>query len=173
MAATTKTISYLSLGSNLGDREGYLRSAAASLHALPRTSAVRLSSVYETAPVGLTDQPAFLNMVVELRTRLTARELLRACQKIESELGRTRDLRWGPRTIDLDILLYGDLTCAEDDLQVPHPRMLEREFVLVPLAEIAPNLILPDGHSAATSISPVHPGVIRRGPLLLSSRAGC
>ena len=172
MTPGTEATCYLSLGSNLGDREGYLRAALGRLTTLDRVSVTRVSSVYETAPVGLTNQPPFLNLVLELRTSLTPRELLSACQEMENALGRTRDRRWGPRTVDLDILIYGDLTCAEGDLQLPHPRMLDRQFVLVPLAEIAPALLLADGHPAAESALPADPGVVRTGRLSLTPTAG-
>ncbi|MDR5683119.1 MAG: 2-amino-4-hydroxy-6-hydroxymethyldihydropteridine diphosphokinase [Armatimonadota bacterium] len=135
---------FLSLGSNLGDREANLRRAVALLseHGV---AVVQRSAVYETAPVGRTDQPPFCNMVVEARTSLAPRALLERLQAIERTLGRVRAQRWGPRTIDIDILLYGDRAVAESDLQIPHPRMRDRAFVLVPLAAIAPDLELPDG----------------------------
>jgi 2-amino-4-hydroxy-6-hydroxymethyldihydropteridine diphosphokinase len=156
---------YLSLGSNLGDREGYLRQALERLAAHPALHLLRLSSVYETAPVGVTDQPDFLNLVVELEARLSARELLAVCHEIENGLGRTRERHWGPRTIDLDLLLCDDLTLDEPDLQLPHPRLLERQFVLVPLAEIAPDLRLPEGRLASAAADSTAAGLVCRGPL--------
>jgi 2-amino-4-hydroxy-6-hydroxymethyldihydropteridine diphosphokinase len=133
-----KTV-YLSLGSNLGNREGHLRQA---IERLDRTGArvVRRSSIYETEPRDLREQPWFLNQVVESETALFPIQLLSAIQKIERELGRKRVTPKGPRTIDIDILLYGNFTIRTNALEIPHPRMLERRFVLEPLAEIAPDL---------------------------------
>jgi len=130
---------YLSLGSNVGDREAALaraleRLAAAGLRLL------RISSVYETEPVDRPDQPWFLNLVVEAETELFPRMLLMRVQRIEYELGRRRAAPKGPRTIDIDILLYGDAVIRMPDLTVPHPRMSERRFVLEPLAELVPEL---------------------------------
>lgn len=136
---------YVGLGSNLGDREQSLRDA------LDRMAAegwlVRFSAFRDTDPVGVTDQPRFLNAVAELRTDLRPRELLEQLLAIERELGRERsgEQRWGPRTIDLDLLLYGDEIIDEPGLTVPHPRLAERRFVLEPLAELSPGLELPDG----------------------------
>lgn len=138
------TRAYIGLGSNLGDREMALRQALAGLEEL---GAVRVSSVRETEPVGITDQPRFLNAVAELNTELAARDLLDRLLELERTIGRnrTKETRWGPRTIDLDLLLYGDDVIAEPGLTVPHPRLAEREFVLEPLYELAPDLVLPDG----------------------------
>jgi 2-amino-4-hydroxy-6-hydroxymethyldihydropteridine diphosphokinase len=127
---------YVALGSNLGRREAFLKSAIDCLRAL---GSIRASSVYETDPVGYTEQPPFLNMVVELQTALRPLELLKQLLAIEQEHGRTRDIRFGPRTLDLDLLLYDDEYICFQSLQVPHPRMWERAFVLVPLAELVPN----------------------------------
>ena len=136
MAETTV---YLSLGSNLGDRERNLRKAIAALaHAKVRVT--RVSSFYETEPVDLREQPWFLNCVVQTQTEVPAMDLLQALRGIESSMGSKKLVRKGPRLIDLDVLLYGDETIDRPELQVPHPRMLQRKFVLVPLAEIAPNL---------------------------------
>lgn len=131
---------YLSAGSNMGDREAYLREAAARLNGLPGTEVDRLSSIYETDPVGYEDQAAFLNMVFRVRTKLGAEELLDACLGIEAEIGRVRTVRWGPRVCDLDILLFNDENMETEKLTVPHPRMHERAFVLVPLLEVDPEL---------------------------------
>jgi len=128
---------FLGLGSNLGDRWGYLRDAVASL---PDVAAV--SPVYETAPVGGPEaQPEYLNLVVELETERSPRELLGVAQALEEAAGRVRVERWGPRTLDVDVLLVGDLVVDEPDLVVPHPRMFERRFVLAPLADLAPELV--------------------------------
>lgn len=133
-------LSYLSLGSNMGDRFEMLRQAVAQLVEHPAVTVTRISSLYETDPVGYTDQEPFLNMVVQLETELTALALLDVCQKIEQNLNRKRLVRWGPRTIDLDILLYNQDRIETARLTVPHPRMNERAFVLIPLLEIDPGL---------------------------------
>ena len=133
-----KTV-YLSLGSNLGDREGHLRRARERLSA----SGLRLlreSSLYETEPRDFPDQPWFLNQVIEADTSLFPRQLLSALQRIERELGRRRGVSKGPRTIDLDILLFGEAVVTAPELEIPHPRLAERRFVLEPLAELAPDL---------------------------------
>jgi 2-amino-4-hydroxy-6-hydroxymethyldihydropteridine diphosphokinase len=129
-------IAYIGLGSNLDAREQYLAHAIANLSSHPGIEVVAESGVYETEPVGYADQPAFLNMAVAVRTVLPPEELLGIMLDIESSLGRTRTIRWGPRTIDLDLLLYGELFVSEPILTVPHPRMGERAFVLVPLLEV-------------------------------------
>jgi 2-amino-4-hydroxy-6-hydroxymethyldihydropteridine diphosphokinase len=136
------TVAYIGLGANLGDREEAIRSAAELIEAQ------RLSSIRETEPWGVTDQPAFLNAVAELEADCGARALLEQLLEVERRLGRVRDgRRWGPRTIDLDLLLYGDETIDEPGLTVPHPRLAERLFVLEPLAELAPDLAVPGkGH---------------------------
>ena len=131
-------ITYIALGTNLGDRLANLRSAIESL--VPDVHVLRKSTIYETPPWGYTDQPAFLNMVVEAATSLNPRVLLAYLKKREDELGRIESFRYGPRQIDLDILFYDDLILKEDDLQIPHPRLHERAFVLVPLADLAPEL---------------------------------
>ncbi len=127
---------FVSLGSNLGDRAAYLGAAREALSALPGTSVVAASAVYETAPQGLEDQDAFLNQVVCLETGLQPLDLLHECQRIEREHGRTRELRFGPRTLDVDILLFQDAESDDPELTLPHPRMVKRAFVLVPLAEV-------------------------------------
>jgi len=129
---------YISLGSNLGDREATIRAAVAALPGV-----VAMSELRETEPVGLVDQPPFLNGVARLETELSARELLEALLAVERQLGRERRERWGPRTIDLDLLLYGSETLEEPGLTVPHPRLHERRFALEPLAELAPSLVVP------------------------------
>ncbi|WP_040224551.1 2-amino-4-hydroxy-6-hydroxymethyldihydropteridine diphosphokinase [Bhargavaea cecembensis] len=131
---------WLSIGTNMGDREMNLRDAVRMLADLPGTEVDGVSSIYETDPVGLEDQPAFLNMAVRLKTGLDAEALLDHCLRIESGLGRVRTVRWGPRTADLDILLFNDENMETEKLTVPHPRMQERAFVLVPLLEVDPGL---------------------------------
>jgi 2-amino-4-hydroxy-6-hydroxymethyldihydropteridine diphosphokinase len=132
------TRAYVGLGANLGDREATIRAAIAALPGV-----VGVSSLQETDPVGKTDQPKFLNGVAAVETALSARELLDVLLSVERELGRERRERWGPRTIDLDLLLYGNATIDEPGLTVPHPRLHERRFVVEPLAEIAPELVIP------------------------------
>jgi 2-amino-4-hydroxy-6-hydroxymethyldihydropteridine diphosphokinase len=131
-----KSIVYISLGTNVGDRENYLKEAIESLKQHPSMQLESVSSIYETDPVGYIDQPNFLNLVVKIFTSLSPQELLEVTQTIENELGRKREIRWGPRTIDLDILLYNHENIETDQLRIPHPRMFERSFVLIPLKEI-------------------------------------
>jgi 2-amino-4-hydroxy-6-hydroxymethyldihydropteridine diphosphokinase len=132
---------YLALGSNLGDRMSNLRSALAALPPKVRVSAE--SPVYESPPWGVTDQPAFLNMVVRGKTALSPAKLLAYIQRIELELGRIPSIRFGPRKIDIDILFYDDRIVETPELIIPHPRLHERAFVLVPLADLAPDLVHP------------------------------
>lgn len=137
-------IAYLSLGSNIDDRFNYLGQAVKKLNDREHTQVIKASSIYETDPVGYTDQACFLNMVIKIKTNLSPFELLAHCLFIEEQLGRKRIIRWGPRTIDLDILLYNQENIKTNTLSIPHPRMYERPFVLIPLAEIEPNLFLPE-----------------------------
>ena len=130
---------YLALGSNLGNREQHLQTCIDAINA-PDLRVVRASSAYETAPRDFKDQPWFLNLVLECETELFPLQLLKRLQKIEKQLGRQRTVSKGPRTIDIDILLFGNFLIDQPLLQVPHPRMTERRFVLEPLAEIAPEL---------------------------------
>ncbi len=128
---------FLEMGSNLGDRWAHLRDAVDSL-----TDVVAVSAVYETDPVGgPAEQDAYLNLVVELDTELTARQLLGVGQRLQAAAQRVQAERWGPRTLDVDVLWIDGVTVDEPDLQVPHPRMFERRFVLAPLAELAPDLV--------------------------------
>lgn len=134
---------YVAVGSNLGDRWARLGAAARALRASPRVAVLRASRVFDTAPWG-PPQPRYLNAVLELETALPARALLARLQAIEAAEGRSRaGIRWGARTLDLDLVLYGDLVIAAPGLVVPHPRMAERRFVLAPLAELAPERIVP------------------------------
>ena len=133
----------LSLGSNLGVRRENLEAALARLGQLPETSVTRRSRVYETEPYGVTGQPGFLNMAAEVETELQPLELLDAIQTIERRLGRRPTERWGPRIIDIDIVLWDTLVLETDTLTVPHPDFRNRAFVLIPLAEIAPQAIDP------------------------------
>ena len=128
---------YLSLGTNLGDRENNLKSAIDLLQSKEGIWIKKISPIYETAPVGYVDQPSFLNIAIYAQTILSPIELLQTCQLIENDLGRVRNIRWGPRIIDLDILLFNNDNIESENLIIPHPRMFERAFVLVPLLDIA------------------------------------
>ena len=150
---------FLGMGSNVGDRERHLVDAVESL-----AGVVAVSPLYETEPVGGPAQGAFLNVVVELDTALTPRQLLGVAHRLEAAAGRVRGERWGPRTLDVDVLLVGDLVVDEPDLMVPHPRMWQRRFVLAPLADLAPELV-PD-----QLLSTAEGRVSVIGPLELSRR---
>lgn len=139
---------YVGLGSNLGDRAFFIREALRFLNEVPGVKVTRVAPVYHTAPVGFTDQNWFLNTVAEVETSLPPQDLLAALLAIEKRLGRVRGRRWGPRTIDLDLLLYGDERIATPELTVPHPRLTGRAFAVVPLADLAPGLVLPGGAKA-------------------------
>jgi len=139
---------YIALGSNLNNPIAQIDAAMLLLHCLPDTKLMQISSYYKTAPVGYADQPDFINVVIKIHTSLTAQELLNCLQQIELKRGRLRSLeKNGPRILDLDLLLFGEQIIADKLLNVPHPRMLERAFVLIPLSEIAPTLHFPQGHS--------------------------
>ncbi|NGC44179.1 2-amino-4-hydroxy-6-hydroxymethyldihydropteridine diphosphokinase [Staphylococcus aureus] len=134
---------YLGLGSNIGDRESQLNDAIKILNEYDGINVSNISPIYETAPVGYTEQPNFLNLCVEIQTTLTVLQLLECCLKTEKFLHRIRKERWGPRTLDVDILLYGEEMIDLPKLSVPHPRMNERAFVLIPLNDIAANVVEP------------------------------
>ena len=134
---------YIALGTNLEPRAEHLEKALELFRSLPDVEVKRVSSIYESKPVGYLDQPDFLNLVFEAETDLLPLDLLDRCQSIEQELGRVRTIRFGPRTLDVDIVLYGVESFAEERLIVPHPRMQERAFVLLPLQELNPELIVP------------------------------
>lgn len=135
---------YLALGSNLGDREAMLEGARATLNELEGVRVVASSALYETDPVGgPSGQPAFLNAVLRVATTLPAQELLRRCLEVEDRFGRRRGEHWGPRTLDVDILFYDRLVCRGPELVLPHPHLTQRRFVLVPLEDLAPNLVHP------------------------------
>lgn len=141
---------WIGIGSNVGDRVAFVRSAVAELDALDRFRVTGVSSIYETAPVGGPPQRSFMNLVVRAETSLEPRRLLDACKAIERRLGReVSDIEWGPRVVDLDILLVGDQKLSEPDLEVPHPRMKERRFVLVPMLEVDPDATDPWGYRYA------------------------
>ncbi|MCF6411893.1 2-amino-4-hydroxy-6-hydroxymethyldihydropteridine diphosphokinase [Pseudalkalibacillus salsuginis] len=134
---------YVALGSNIGDRQSFLDSALKEIDRLEGTHVEKISSIYETEPVGYKDQEAFLNMVAKVQTVLSPNELLDKLQSIEHALKRTREIHWGPRTIDLDILLYNQENIQTEELKIPHPRMLDRGFVMIPLYELQPDLHFP------------------------------
>jgi len=150
----------LALGSNLGDRWANLCDAVAGL-----PDVVAVSEVYETAPVGGPEQEPYLNCVVRLETELDARALLEAAREREQAAARRRGVRWGPRTLDVDVLWVDGQTVHEPDLKVPHPRMFERAFVLVPLRDVAPDLVgeVPDGQGAILAVGSLDPATGSRG----------
>ncbi len=137
------TRAYVGLGANLGSREETLREAIVILDRAPGVDVLAVSELRETEPVGPIEQPSFLNGAVELETTLAARELLDLLLDAERALGRIRGERWGPRVVDLDLLVFGDEAIDEPGLEVPHPRLAERTFALEPLAELAPELVIP------------------------------
>jgi 2-amino-4-hydroxy-6-hydroxymethyldihydropteridine diphosphokinase len=136
-------IAYLGLGSNVGDREEYIEQAVFLLSKIKGIDIVRRSTNHETEAEGAGEQPAFINAAVQIKTNLSPYELLEKIQEIETALGREREVEWGPRTIDVDILMYDDQIVSDDKLQIPHPLMHERLFVLLPLKEIAPRAMHP------------------------------
>jgi 2-amino-4-hydroxy-6-hydroxymethyldihydropteridine diphosphokinase len=161
---------YLGMGSNIGNRKAYLRAALVALKKSDGIYLLQVSSLYETAPVGKVDQPSFLNAVAAIDTALSAEGLLHVLQDIEDAHQRQHTLHWGPRTLDLDILLYGDRIVSTPNLQLPHPYLTERSFVLVPLGELAPDLVHPQTKrllisypAATTDVAAIH----RLGPLML------
>ena len=145
------TTAFVGLGSNLGDPLAQLRRAATALAALPATRLLRLSGIYRSGAVGPGEQPDYLNAAAQLDTQIAAPDLLALLHRIESDQGRERRERWGARTLDLDLLLYGDLVSDAQELRLPHPRLADRDFVLVPLREACTkNLLLPDGRELDT-----------------------
>jgi 2-amino-4-hydroxy-6-hydroxymethyldihydropteridine diphosphokinase len=156
---------YLGLGSNLGARAHNLARALLRLALEPGIELARLSPVYETAPWGVTDQPNFLNMAAEVRTVLAPLELLGRAKEIERAVGRQPGVRWGPRVVDIDLLVALGVALASDDLTLPHPHLAERQFVLVPLADIAPDVNLGDGRTPRQLARPHDPSLALVGPL--------
>ncbi|MGI9948136.1 2-amino-4-hydroxy-6-hydroxymethyldihydropteridine diphosphokinase [Vibrio hyugaensis] len=147
---------YIAVGSNLADPVSQAKLAIEALKTLPKTAFIQASSLYSSTPMGPQNQPDYINAVVAIKTNLTPLELLDCTQAIEQEQGRVRkDERWGPRTLDLDIVLYGNEVIDSERLTVPHYGMREREFVLYPLAEIAPSLQLPDGIEVSSLLEKV------------------
>lgn len=156
---------FLALGSNIGDKAANLRAAVAMIEALPATRITRKSSIYRTPPWGKTDQDWFANAVIEIETGLDPLALLDACLEIEITLGRVRRERWGPRVIDIDLLAHGSSAMHTDRLALPHPAMHERAFVLIPLAEIAPDLAV-NGQPILTLLAGLDAtGIEAMGPL--------
>ncbi len=154
-----RTDVYIALGSNLGDRRGVIDRAIEAIRTLPTTTVEKVSTIIETDPVGPPGQGPYMNGVLLAKTQLSARELLNSLLAIEMELGRDRSgtERWGPRIIDLDILLFGDQVIDEPGLEVPHPRMCERSFVLIPLTQIAPEIkVGPDKQTPRTLLNALH-----------------
>jgi len=148
---------FLGLGSNLGDRLALLQDAVDRVGADTRTRVDAVSSVYETDPVGGPEQEPFLNIAVRVVTRRTPLSLLALCNRVEADLGRVRTVRWGPRTVDIDVLLYEDRVVRHRDLRVPHPRLAERPFALIPLIEVAPGRRLPGGPSLPSALARLAP----------------
>jgi 2-amino-4-hydroxy-6-hydroxymethyldihydropteridine diphosphokinase len=160
---------YLGLGSNLGNRLAFLRGAREALVNHPEIELIQASAVYETEAVGgPPDNPLFLNTVLQVQTSLTPQQLLATCLAIETEFGRSRPVRWAPRTIDIDILFYADQIISEEDLTIPHPRLQERAFVLAPLIEIAPDLKHPLLERSITELAAGSSGVAELVPLRTS-----
>ena len=159
------TTAYIALGSNLGERAALLRGALAALQRDGDVRVVAESAVYETSPVGGPAQPDYLNMVVAVETSLGPEALLERCLAVEAEHGRVRRERWGARTLDLDLLSYGAVTLQTERLTLPHPRLAERAFVLVPLAEVAPELTVGDATAGALAARCDRGGLRRIGAL--------
>ncbi|NMG43649.1 2-amino-4-hydroxy-6-hydroxymethyldihydropteridine diphosphokinase [Aromatoleum toluvorans] len=155
---------FIALGANLGDAAAALESAFAALDALADTRLVARSSLYRTAPIGVTGHPDYLNAVAAVDTTLGAKQLLDTLLALEAQHGRTRETELAPRTLDLDLLLYGDATISQPGLEIPHPRMHLRAFVLVPLAEIAPDTVIPGRGIAAELLDGIRDQRIERLP---------
>lgn len=157
---------YLGLGSNVGNREAYLRAALKLIKANNSIKITKVSSLYQSDAVGYGPQRSFLNVVVEIETLLSPRQLLEACLSVERFFKRKRTVRWGPRKVDVDILLYGQVKMEEKKLVLPHPGILNRSFALVPLLEIAPGITLPNGSRVEDSFdAALSTGIERVGDL--------
>ena len=152
-----EVFAFLGLGSNRGDRMGHLQGGVDLRHATRGIRVDAVSGVYETAPVGGPEQDDFLNLAVRVATSRSPYALLRACHRVERARDRRRSVRWGPRTLDVDILLYDDRVIATRRLEIPHPRLVERAFALIPLIEVAPGASLPDGRSLVQVVAGLAP----------------
>jgi len=159
---TERVTVFLGLGSNLGDRRRNLKEALRLIEEMDGVTIRDISPLYETAPVGGVEQGDFFNIVVKVETNLAPRELLHAVQGIEARLQRVRDVRWGPRTIDIDILLYGDIDIDEADLVIPHPEIMNRAFVLAPLNDIAPYRVLSNGRTVREQLAGIEDQAIKK-----------
>ena len=147
------TTAFIWVGSNVGSRADFCRRAVEALETVSGITLARVSSLYETSPVGGPPQRSYVNLVAKIETDLTPSDLLAACQNIERRIGREpSDIRWGPRVVDLDILIFGDEKIVEPDLEIPHPHIRQRRFVLVPLLEIEPGVLDPWGDDYASSL---------------------
>ncbi len=146
------TPAFIALGANLGDPVAQLREAAQRLRDTTGLHSVQLSPIYFSAPVGVVDQPRFANAAVQLETSLSAHELLAVCHSVERAMGRVRTVRWGPRTIDLDLIFFGTLHLSAEALRLPHPRWSERAFVVQPIYDLAPDLII-DGVALSETLA--------------------
>ena len=147
------TIAFIGIGSNVGDRVEFCRRAVGAIDAIADVSVDGVSSLYDTSPVGGPPQRSFVNLVVRITTGLSARQLLEECQAVEQKLGREpSDIHWGPRVVDLDILTFGDEKISEPDLEIPHPRLTQRRFALIPLLEVDPDASDPWGSRYADAL---------------------
>ena len=147
------TLCYIALGSNLACPQRQLRQAIARLQKLPKSALIKTSKLYFSLPYGVHAQPPYYNMVIALKTSLDPESLLNHCLRIEKEQGRVRKKHWGPRTLDIDLLLYGQRIIKQAHLIIPHPQMLKRDFVLLPLLEISPNIHMPTKESIPAHLS--------------------
>ena len=160
-----KDVAYVALGSNLGQREVFLAQARRSIAGLPHTRLLGETIAEETAPIGPVQQGPFLNQMIAIETELSPQQLLRELMRIENEAGRVRAERWGPRTLDLDLLAYDDVQMRKPELTLPHPRIFERAFVLVSLAEIAPERLIA-GRNVSSVLGEISAAGVTRLPEL-------